>query len=556
MILGTMSGAGKSLIVTGLCRIFAQDGYRTAPFKSQNMALNSFITRDGLEMGRAQVVQAQAAKTEPDADMNPILLKPSSDSESQVIVHGKVRKNESAREYFSHKRDLIPDILESYHRLESRYDIIVIEGAGSPAEMNLKADDIVNLGLAELVDAPCLLCGDIDRGGVFAQLIGTVDLLEPAERARIKGLIVNKFRGDRTLFDSGVRILEEKSGIPVTGVVPYTDVHLPEEDSISSRFEKRRNTALSHKKMIHTADTTSEKGDGASTLDIAVIHVPHISNYTDFAVLEEKADVRYVTDVYELGTPDIVFLPGSKNTIDDMQWLVKRGLADEIIRLSQNGHTLIFGICGGYQMLGMTIEDPYGVETDDCRSMSGLGLLPMHTTLTRQKIRRQTVTRFSNDLPGVFHRLSGLQVHGYEIHMGISRLDTSAAGALPLLSSDINAVNTNDDENQPDDSASDGLLRGNVCGTYLHGIFDEAGIADIFLHAAELSLGKYAIEESPSMPEENSSMSEDSSSMTGDISSTGKESYEEFLETQYDRLADVLRESLDMEQIYHIMGLK
>ena len=301
MIQGTMSNAGKSLVAAGLCRILKQDGYRVAPFKSQNMALNSYITKEGLEMGRAQVMQAEAAGVEPSVLMNPILLKPTNDVGSQVIVNGEVLGNMSARDYFQYKKKLVPDILKAYHALEENADVIVIEGAGSPAEINLKADDIVNMGLAELVDAPVLLVGDIDRGGVFAQLIGTTVLLEEKEKERIKGTIINKFRGDKTILDPGIDMLEEKSGIPVVGVLPYMNLSLEDEDSLSTRFEQK------------------EQG----LIDIAVIHVPRISNFTDCNVFEQMdgVSVRYVSSVAELKEPDMIILPGSKNTIGDLKWM-------------------------------------------------------------------------------------------------------------------------------------------------------------------------------------------------------------------------------------------
>ena len=343
MVQGTMSGAGKSLLCTALCRIFAQDGYRVAPFKSQNMALNSFVTRDGLEMGRAQVVQAQAAGMEPDVRMNPILLKPSSDVGSQVIVNGEVRGQMPAAAYFKLKKSLIPDILAAYDSLAEEVDIIVIEGAGSPAEINLKADDIVNMGLAKLVDAPVLLAGDIDRGGVFAQLYGTVELLEPAERARIKGLVINKFRGDAAILKPGLTMLEEKTHLPVLGVVPYLRVDIEDEDSLSSRLES--STAV-------------------KPLDAAILRLPHISNFTDFMPLEQHPllSVRYVQSPRQLGAPDVVILPGTKNTIDDLLWLRQCGLEAAVQKLATSG-TPVLGVCGGYQMLGETLADPEGTES-------------------------------------------------------------------------------------------------------------------------------------------------------------------------------------------------
>ncbi len=307
MIQGTMSNAGKSILAGGLCRVLKQDGYRVAPFESQNMALNSFITKEGLEMGRAQVMQAEAAGIEPSAAMNPILLKPTNDTGSQVILNGKPVGVMPAVEYYRHKREYIPYIMEAYEKLKRQYDVIVIEGAGSPAEINLKKDDIVNMGLAELVDAPVLLAGDIDRGGVFAQLIGTVMLLEEKERQRIKGLIINKFRGDVSILKPGLAMLEERVGIPVLGVVPYFYLDIDEEDSLTERFQKKQSTGL---------------------VDVAVIRLPRISNFTDIAPLEasEEAGVRYVSSPAEFGEPDAVILPGSKNTIRDLLWMRQNGL--------------------------------------------------------------------------------------------------------------------------------------------------------------------------------------------------------------------------------------
>ena len=337
MVQGTMSGAGKSLLCTALCRIFAQDGYKVAPFKSQNMALNSFVTRAGLEMGRAQVVQAQAAGVEPDVRMNPILLKPSSDVGSQVIVNGEVRGDMPARVYFRQKKALIPEILRAYESLAQEYDILVIEGAGSPAEINLKAVDIVNMGLAKLVDAPVLLVGDIDRGGVFAQLYGTVALLEADERARICGLVINKFRGDVEILRPGLAMLEEKTRLPVLGVIPYTRADIEDEDSLSERLQSSK---------------------AVKPLDAAVVRLPHISNFTDFMPLEQHPllGVRYVQNVRELGSPDLIILPGTKNTVADLLWLRQCGLEAAVQKLAKRG-TPILGVCGGYQMLGRTLDD-------------------------------------------------------------------------------------------------------------------------------------------------------------------------------------------------------
>ena len=370
MIQGTMSNAGKSLVTAALCRIFKQDGYKVAPFKSQNMALNSFVTEDGLEMGRAQVMQAEAAGIDPDVHMNPILLKPTDDQGSQVIVNGKVIGNMRAKEYFEYKTSLVPDIKEALSFLEERFDIIVIEGAGSPAEINLKKNDIVNMGIAKLTNSPVLLVGDIDRGGVFAQLLGTIELLENDEKALVKGWIVNKFRGDKSILDSGITMLEERGGKPVVGVLPYMDLNLEDEDSLSERFIRR------------------EKG----LIDVCVIRLPHISNFTDYDVFEQfdEVSVRYVKNPREVIDADLVIIPGSKNTIADMKWLRENGFEAVLTKRAMDKKP-IFGICGGYQMLGVSIEDPDGVEIGsnvsvdrgvidggnsiDVRKVKGLGLL-------------------------------------------------------------------------------------------------------------------------------------------------------------------------------------
>lgn len=494
MIQGTMSGAGKSLLTAGLCRIFRQDGFRTAPFKSQNMALNSYITAEGLEMGRAQAVQAEAAKEVPSVRMNPILLKPTTDTGSQIIVGGKVLGNMSAREYFSYKKELIPVILESYRKLEEEYDVIVVEGAGSPAEINLKENDIVNMGLAELLHAPVLLAGDIDRGGVFAQLYGTAALLEEAERKRIRGLIINKFRGDRTILDPGIEMLEQKTGIPVVGVVPMMSVDLEEEDSLSRRLE--------------------EGGRGESwedKLHIAVIRFPRISNYTDLSPLEArpKTAVRYVTTVRELGEPDLVILPGSKNTMEDLRWLRMSGLETALLKLYHKG-TLLFGICGGYQMLGESLEDPHQVEAGG--SMKGMGLLPVHTVFGRSKVTTRTEGRI-RPLQGPYSSLSNAAYSGYEIHMGLSKLEENTEGLQILAQREKWIL---------------GVCKGNAAGTYIHGIFDNKETADGILQAAA---GKKGMD----LGEENTM------------------DFHEYKEKQYDLLAQGLREALDMEAIYRIL---
>ncbi len=478
MLQGTMSNVGKSLLAAALCRIFRQDGYRVAPFKSQNMALNSFITASGGEMGRAQVVQAEAAGIAPDVRMNPILLKPTTDSGSQVIVNGRVLGNLRAMDYYARKRELLPAVMTAYESLASEYDVIVIEGAGSPAEINLKQGDFVNMGLAELVDAPVLLIGDIDRGGVFAQLYGTVALLEPEERARVKGTIVNKFRGDRSILAPGLEMLEQLCGVPVLGVVPYTHVDVDDEDSLTSRF-----TAQTARKL----------------LDLAVIRLPYLSNFTDFSPFERYANVslRYVTSVRELGQPDLIFLPGTKSTIADLVWLRESGLESAILQQAARG-TLIFGVCGGYQMLGQRILDPDGVESTPGRELRGLGLLDMETVFQGDKIQRQTSGVFSG-VPGVFSALNGLAYEGYEIHMGRS------AAPKPAL------VGT-----------------GNVYGSYVHGLFDAPGVADAVLKALCDRRGL-------------------------DASALGSFDLRAYKEQQYDLLADAVRGSMDLAAVYRIL---
>ena len=482
MIQGTMSGAGKSLLVTALCRIFAQDGYRVAPFKSQNMALNSFVTPDGLELGRAQAAQAEAAGLECDVRMNPVLLKPSSDTGSQLIVNGEVRGHYAAADYFKMKRGLIPDILAAYKGLAAENDIIVIEGAGSPAEINLRADDIVNMGLAELVNAPVLLAGDIDRGGVFAQLYGTVALLREEERRRVKGTIINKFRGDVALLRPGLRQLEELTYIPVLGVVPWVRADIDDEDSLAPRLEK----------------THSDRA-----LDIVVIRLPHISNFTDFAPLDEHPDIgmRYVNRPDKLGQPDMILLPGTKNTMGDLIWLRENGLADAIIAAAGKG-TPVLGVCGGYQMLGRTLSDPTGVERQGM--LPGLGLLPVHTVFTGDKTR----TRRSAVCEAA--PFAGAALTGYEIHMG--KTDTN--GAAPFC--------------RFVDGTADGAVCRSVFGTYLHGLFDSGKLVD--------SLAQYLAARK---------------GIT--ISNAPVETRAAYRNRQYDLLADAVRKAMDMKRIYEIM---
>ena len=484
MVQGTMSGAGKSLLCTALCRIFAQDGYKVAPFKSQNMALNSFVTRAGLEMGRAQVVQAQAAGVEPDVRMNPILLKPSSDVGSQVIVNGEVRGDMPARAYFRQKKALIPEILRAYESLAQEYDILVIEGAGSPAEINLKADDIVNMGLAKLVDAPVLLVGDIDRGGVFAQLFGTVALLEADERARICGLIINKFRGDVEILRPGLAMLEEKTHLPVLGVVPYTRADIEDEDSLSERLQSSK---------------------AVKPLDLAVVRLPHISNFTDFMPLEQHPllGVRYVQNVRELGSPDLIILPGTKNTVEDLLWLRQCGLEAAVQKLTKRG-TPILGVCGGYQMLGRTLDDTLGSESGQPQTLRGLALLPTDTVFTAEKHRAQVTATAAAPF-------AGASLTGYEIHTG-----RTAVQGTPFCTQA--------------DGTPEGCVQGTVFGTYLHGLFDSGELTE--------KLAAYLCKQKGLRPEAAAPIS-----------------MERYRAQQFDLLADSVRAALDLPAVYAAMGL-
>ena len=492
MIQGTASNAGKSLLAAGLCRVFRQDGWKVAPFKSQNMALNSFITADGFEMGRAQVVQAYCAGVAPDVRMNPILLKPTNDTGSQVIVRGVPRGTMGAVEYFRYKKALIPDMMEAFHSLAGEYDVIVIEGAGSPAEINLKQDDFVNMGMAKLANAPVLLAGDIDRGGVFASLYGTVKLLEPEEQDRIKGLIINKFRGDVEILRPGLTTLEQLTGKPVLGVVPMLDVDIDDEDSLSSKLTG---------------------GERVGRLDIAVIRLPRLSNFTDFNPLErmEGVTVRYVRSPGELGRPDLILLPGTKSTMDDLKWMRQNGLEALVLKHAARGGAVV-GICGGYQMLGRVLSDPDGVESGG--TMAGMGLLPTETIFLGEKTRTRVDGAFQGGA-GLFTALNGVPFHGYEIHMGETAY---LEDAVPL--SRLTCLDRAE--------KLDGAARGNVWGSYVHGIFDSGAFAQALVNALLSAKG-----------------------LTPDAAAVDWETYQE---EQYDKLAAGVRASLDMDRIYGILN--
>ncbi|PMC35962.1 cobyric acid synthase CobQ [Bacillus sp. UMB0899] len=486
MIQGTHSDAGKSAIVTALCRIFMQDGFRTAPFKSQNMALNSYITVDGKEIGRAQGVQAEAARISATTDMNPILIKPTGAYQSQIVVHGKPYKNMKAGEYrqdfFQQGLTLIQD---AYERLSSSYDRIVIEGAGSPAEINLNDRELVNMRVARIANAPVLLVGDIEKGGVFASLVGTLQLLDPVDRNRVIGVIINKFRGDVSLLEPGLKWFEEYTGVPVLGVVPFIDHLIIEaEDSV-------------------VLTNYSSKPDDSKDIDIAVIRHPFISNFTDIDPFFEEHDchVRFVNHAAELGNPDLLILPGSKNTIEDMLYLHSSGLANKILDLAQR-ETMIIGICGGYQMLGNTIEDEHKIESPHVKT-NGLGVVPMKTIITEEKktVQSEGIARFGeNELP----------VKGYEIHMGESYFDKTCEPFIHMANS------------------QDGVITENkkLIGTYFHGIFHNDALREVVLNEIRIKKGLEPI--------------------------LNRASFAQIKEEGFDLLASEVRKHIKLDQIYQL----
>ncbi len=497
MVQGTMSNAGKSLVTAGLCRVFNQDGHKVAPFKSQNMALNSFITRTGAEMGRAQVVQAEAANIEPSVLMNPILLKPTSDKGSQVIVNGEAIGTMTAAEYFAFKTQLIPEIMKAYNQLDSENDVIVIEGAGSPAEINLRGQDIVNMGMAKMAKAPVLLVADIDRGGVFASIYGTLMLLEEDERAMVKGIVINKFRGDINILQPGLEMIEKKTGIPVVGVIPMLKVDIEDEDSLSERLDGRSEV---------------------QAIDIAVMKLPRMSNYTDFNVFEliPGVSLRYVKSVADLKSPDMIIIPGTKNTIADLLWLRQSGLEAEILKRAHEG-TVVFGVCGGYQMLGEKLSDPYGVEEGG--DVAGIGLLPVETIFAEKKRTIQVEGSFGK-VKGIFQALSDHHFYGYEIHSGVTNFD------LNNSLSQMRPIHENG-EIMPE-GAQNVTEKMNVYGTYVHGIFDGEGIAKNIIDALLAKKGM--------KPEDIQMIS-----------------FSDYKKQQYDILAEQVRKNLDMVKIYDIL---
>ena len=492
MIQGTASTVGKSIICTALCRIFTEDGYVVNPFKSQNMSLNSGITPDGLEMGRAQVMQAEAARRIPSARMNPILLKPTSDRKSQVILNGKVYQDLDAVDYFAFKPQLVTEIKRIFDQLAAESDIVVIEGAGSPAEINLNRDDFVNMGMAAIADAPVLLVGDIDKGGVFAALYGTVMLLNEGERARVKGIIINKFRGSYELLEPGLKMLEERLDIPVLGVIPYFELNIEDEDSVTE-WGKFSNS-------------------GEADLDIAVIKLPYMSNFTDFNPfrLYEDVRLRFVDSTDKLGRPDLVILPGSKSSIADLRYLRDTGMADQIIASYKLG-SYIFGICGGYQMMGMEIVDRQAVESV-FEKAEGLRLLETETEFQAEKTTTVCEGR---------DRLFQDALRGYEIHMGETR----------PLRADYQPFAMITKRNGSTITISDGAISPDrrCCGTYIHGIFDNTGFTRDFLNMIRADKGLPPVTCYP-------------------------EDYRKYKDCQYDELAKLVRQHLDLQKIYEIIG--
>jgi cobyric acid synthase CobQ/L-threonine-O-3-phosphate decarboxylase len=488
MFQGTSSNAGKSILAAALCRILLQDGYRVAPFKAQNMSLNSFVTREGGEMGRAQAVQAQACRIDPDVRMNPILLKPNDDTGAQVILLGKPAGNMNVNQYIQYKPVAFEEAKKAYDGLAKEFDVIVLEGAGSPAEVNLKDHDIVNMKMARYAEAPVLLVGDIDRGGVFASFVGTMEVLSEWERKQIAGCVINRFRGKEDLLGPAIEYTRHHTGLPCLGIVPYLhDLGLPEEDSVEFK-----SGALD--------GPFRENG-----IEIAVIDLPHISNFTDFDSLRIEPDVflRIVRSTNDLNQPDAILLPGSKNVIGDLEYLRQSGLDRKIFDLSDKGSTEVVGLCGGFQMLGQSVDDPYGIESAK-KTIHGLGLMPISTVMAQQK----TLVRTEGT-----HLPSRLKVRGYEIHHG----QTEGTPLIPLVVREDGQI------------IGAEVRKGNVWGTYLHGIFDADEFRRWFI---------------------------DRLRVRRNLTAMGKVCAIYDLEPAYERLAEVVRRSLKMDEIYRVMGLR
>ncbi|MCI0830629.1 MAG: cobyric acid synthase [Chloroflexi bacterium] len=500
MVQGTASHVGKSVLVSAFCRIFRQDGFRVAPFKAQNMSNNSYVTADGGEIGRAQAVQADAAGVEARVEMNPVLLKPEADHISQVIVMGRPLLSAKAKDYFALKPQLWEAVRTSLDSLREDFDIVVVEGAGSPAEINLKANEIVNMRVALYANAPVLLCGDIDRGGVFAALVGTLELLEPEEREIVKAFIINKFRGDPSLLTDGITWLEERTGIPVAGLIHYyRDIHIPEEDSVA---------------LEDPVESAPQ-----SVLDVAVLQLPHISNFDDFDPLARHPGVnlRYVDSPTQLGRPDLVIIPGTKTTIPDLAWMNERGLSQAVKDL-HGGGAAVLGICGGYQMLGTKVSDPDHIESS-ISELDGLGLLDLTTVFEGSKETHRITGRVIA-ATGLLAGASGMPVKGYEIHMGRTVGERFTSPFCIEDRADAPVTGNGDLEGAMDAS-------GGVMGTYIHGLFHNGELRGAMLR--ELARRKGV-----TLPEVTAEMDQD---------------------REYDKLADWVRSSIDMDLVYRVSGL-
>ncbi len=495
MIQGTGSGVGKSIITAALCRAFYREGHKVAPFKAQNMSLNSYVTEEGGEIGRAQVYQAEACGIAPHVTMNPILLKPSADNNSQIIVMGKVMGQRNAKDYYANRPNYVKEVEQAFDTLKSKYELIIMEGAGSPAEINLRQHDMVNMAMAEMADAPVVIVGDIDRGGVFAWMKGTLDLLSPSEQQRVRGFIINQFRGDIDLLKPGITQFEKMTGKPVLGVIPFdAELFVDEEDAIP-----HHNSPL----------TSSTQG----VVDAAIVQLPHIANFTDFSPLvsDPGVAVRYVRSPVQAGSPDLLILPGTKNTIDDMQFMIEMGW-DQYIKRFHKENGLILGVCGGFQMLGTRLSDPDHVEST-IEEIPGLDFIQATTIMEQEKITRR---RILPTLPSsVFE--PGLEVDGYEIHSGRTQFQKE----YPLLFRSVNG----------ECPYSLGLCneQGNVIGTYLHGFLDNDPIREAFLNF---------VRQKRNLPQPEE-----------------KFSYREFRSRQLDRLADLITQSINISEVKHIIGL-
>jgi adenosylcobyric acid synthase len=490
MLLGTASSVGKSTLAAAFCRYFKNKALKVAPFKALNISLNSYVTKDGLEMGRAQVVQAEACEIEPEAWMNPVLLKPSGNMTTQVIVNGKVKCNIESYKYKELNKELKEIVKETFYKISKEYDVIVLEGSGSCAEINLKDSDIANMSMARDSDSPVILVADIDRGGVFASVVGTIMLLDEEDRRRVKGVIINKFRGKIDLFKPAMRQLEDIIKIPVLGVMPYFQLDIEDEDSVTERLNNR----------------------DIKKLDIVVIKLPYMSNFTDFNALARLngVSIRYVDNRRDIGNPHLLIIPGSKNTIEDLREIKKNGIFNEIVNLKNKG-TLIFGICGGYQMLGNLIEDKLGIEGKETFE-NGFGFLNIKTIFNRDKITKQSKGKIiSNKIP----EFNDIKVVGYEIHNGISNLDENAIPFIKLNNGEI-AGTTNEEST--------------VFGTYIHGIFDDSKFVNIFI--------KYLLKVNK----------------IEDIDQD-KLSYKQYKMKQFDELSKILQSNIDMKKVEEILKI-